>query len=64
MPVLTSIDMLRALRAEGNPVNVAFVTSEIDPTMRDSAIEAGALFAVIEPCTMEAIEAALQPLLS
>jgi len=64
MPVMTGIELLQRLRAEGNGVPVGFVTSETDPRMRNVAFEAGAAFMLSKPFTADAIKAVLQPVLS
>lgn len=64
MPEMSGIDLLRALRAEGNEVKVGFVTSESDPAMRDQAFQSGALFMITKPFTPDTLKAVLQPVLS
>ena len=64
MPEMNGIDLLKALRAEGNGVKLGFVTSESDPAMRDLAFQSGALFMITKPFTPEAFKAALEPVLS
>ena len=64
MPVMTGIELLQRLRAEGNGVKVGFVTSESDPRMRDVAFQAGAVFMLSKPFTSDTIKAVLQPVLS
>ncbi len=64
MPEMSGIELLQALRAEGNQVKMGFVTSESDPSMRDMAFQAGALFMLTKPFTPEAIKAVLDPVLS
>ncbi len=64
MPEMSGIALLQALRAEGNPVKVGFVTSESDPSMRDLAFQAGALFMLGKPFTPDAIKAVLDPVLT
>ncbi len=59
MPEMSGIELLRALRAEGNPVRVGFVTSEGAQAQRDAAAAAGALFLVAKPFTPEAVREAL-----
>jgi two-component system chemotaxis response regulator CheY len=60
MPEMSGFELLRALRAEGNEVKVGLVTSESDPTLRDQAMQAGALFILCKPFTPDAVKAALQ----
>ncbi len=64
MPEMTGIDLLKALRAEGNAVKVGFVTSESDPAMRDLAFQSGALFMITKPFSPDSLKAALEPVLS
>jgi two-component system chemotaxis response regulator CheY len=64
MPEMTGIELLRALRAEGNGVKVGFVTSEADPGMKATAMESGAFFFVTKPFTPEAMKEALRPVRS
>ncbi len=63
MPEMSGIELLQALRAEGNAVKVGFVTSESDPAMRDLAFQSGASFMLTKPFTPDAIKAALGPVL-
>jgi two-component system chemotaxis response regulator CheY len=49
MPTMTGIEMLRALRAEGDTVRVGFVTSESTAEIRAEAHEAGAAFFLTKP---------------
>lgn len=64
MPEMTGIELLHALRAEGNQVKVGFVTSESDPVMRDLAFQSGASFMLTKPFTPEAFKAVLGPVLA
>ncbi|MFO0580780.1 MAG: response regulator [Anaeromyxobacteraceae bacterium] len=64
MPEMSGIDLLRALRAEGNNVKLGFVTSESDPAMRDMAFQAGASFMLTKPFTPDAFKAVLGPVLA
>lgn len=59
MPNLTGIEMLRALRADGNNVTVGFVTSESSVEIRKQAQEAGASFFLSKPIDTGRLEAAL-----
>ena len=61
MPEMSGIELLKALRAEGNTVKMGFVTSESDPSMRDQAFQAGALFMLTKPFTPDAMKAVLAP---
>jgi two-component system chemotaxis response regulator CheY len=64
MPEMSGIELLQALRAEGNAVKLGFVTSESDPSMRDLAFQSGALFMLTKPFTPDAVKAALAPVLT
>ncbi len=64
MPEMSGIELLQALRAEGNQVKMGFVTSESDPSMRDMAFQSGALFMLTKPFTPDAIKAVLGPVLT
>jgi two-component system chemotaxis response regulator CheY len=59
MPHKTGIELLRDLRARGNPVPFGFVTSEGSPQMRETAQRAGAMFLIAKPFTPESFEDAL-----
>jgi two-component system chemotaxis response regulator CheY len=63
MPEMSGIDLLKALRAEGNQVKVGFVTSNGDNTTRDLAFQSGATFLITKPFTPDALKAALGPVL-
>lgn len=60
MPEMSGIEFLRALRASGSTIPFGFVTSEGTPTMRDQATEAGALFLIAKPFTVDAFAAELK----
>jgi two-component system chemotaxis response regulator CheY len=59
MPELSGIEFLQALRAGGSTAPFGFVTSESTPTMREQATDAGALFLIAKPFTVEAFAAEL-----
>lgn len=59
MPEMSGIEFLEALRAEGSPVRVGFVTSEQNPNVLERAHRAGALFVVAKPFTPDVLQAAL-----
>jgi two-component system chemotaxis response regulator CheY len=59
MPEMNGIDLLKALRAEGNNVRFGFVTSESQPQMKDQALDAGALFLIVKPFTAEDFQAVI-----
>jgi two-component system chemotaxis response regulator CheY len=62
MPEMTGIELLEALRAEGNDVRLGFVTTEGTAAMRDRAKNAGALFLIAKPFTADHFRDALEPL--
>jgi two-component system chemotaxis response regulator CheY len=62
MPEMTGIELLEALRAEGNDVRLGFVTTEGSQAMRDRAQNAGALFLIAKPFTADHFRNALEPL--
>jgi two-component system chemotaxis response regulator CheY len=64
MPELSGIELLKALRAEGNQVRVGFVTSESDPAMRDLAFQSGALFMITKPFTPDVLKSTLAPVMA
>jgi two-component system chemotaxis response regulator CheY len=63
MPEMTGIELLRALRGQGDTTPFGFVTSEGSPEMRQRAQDAGAMFLIAKPFTPEAFQAALEPVL-
>jgi two-component system chemotaxis response regulator CheY len=63
MPEMTGIELLRALRGQGDATPFGFVTSEGSPEMRQRAEEAGALFLIAKPFTPETFSEALEPVL-
>lgn len=56
MPEMNGMELLQALRAEGNQVRFGFVTSEAQPQMKDAALEHGAQFLIVKPFTAEAFQ--------
>lgn len=60
MPEMSGIELLTALSSEGNRVKFGFVTSEGTEEMRSRAKEAGALFLIAKPFTVEAFQEALK----
>ena len=62
MPEMSGIELLQALRQEGNAVPFGFVTSEGDAGQRDRAREAGALFLIAKPFSPDAVKEALAAL--
>jgi two-component system chemotaxis response regulator CheY len=63
MPTKNGIELLRDLRAQGNPVPFGFVTSEGSEDMRATAERAGAMFVIAKPFTPESFEDALSGVL-
>jgi two-component system chemotaxis response regulator CheY len=63
MPEMSGIELLKALRAAGNPVRFGFVTSESTPAMRNTADENGAMFLIGKPFTAETFSTALADVL-
>jgi two-component system chemotaxis response regulator CheY len=63
MPEMTGIEMLHALRANGQDVPFGFVTSEGSPEMVDKAHAGGAMFVITKPFTPEGFREALEPVL-
>jgi len=63
MPVMSGIEFLRALRAEGNETKFGFVVEVTEPGehTRALALEEGALFLVSKPWTPERFRLALSP---
>ena len=59
MPVMTGIELLRALNEAGLTPTFGFVTSEATPEMRELASAHGATFLVAKPVTPESLGAAL-----
>lgn len=63
MPEMSGIELLKALRAEGNRVTFGFVTSESTDTMRATAHEEGADFLIAKPFTPESFATHLSALI-
>lgn len=59
MPEMNGLELLRALRAEQNPVALGFVTSEGSSDVRDLALSSGALFVITKPFTPDVLKSAL-----
>ena len=64
MPNMTGIELLRALRAEGDDVPFGFVTSEGSAEMREQADAAGALFLVAKPFNADSFREVIEPVLA
>ncbi len=59
MPNMTGIELLQALREEGNNVTFGFITTEATPPMRELAKNSGAKFLISKPFTVEMFEQVL-----
>jgi two-component system chemotaxis response regulator CheY len=59
MPEMNGIEMLEALNAEGISVKLGFVTSENQPSYKDRALAAGALFVIAKPFNADTFRRAL-----
>lgn len=59
MPVMTGIEALRAIRAQGVNVPFIFVTSESSDAMRETAEAAGAQALIVKPFTADAFADAI-----
>lgn len=62
MPGMLGIELLGALRAQGNQVPVGFVTSESSDAIRNQAMDAGAKFLITKPFVADDFETALAPI--
>jgi two-component system, chemotaxis family, chemotaxis protein CheY len=63
MPGMTGIELLHAVRADGNDVPFGFVTSECSDDMRKTAEAGGALFLITKPFTADVFRERLSSLL-
>jgi two-component system chemotaxis response regulator CheY len=61
MPVMTGIELLESLRAEGIDVPLGFVTSESSDDFKDRAFDAGARFMITKPFTADDFARCLAP---
>ncbi len=61
MPVMTGIELLRTLRAEGVDVPLGFVTSESSDEFKEQAFDAGAAFMITKPFTADDFSRCLAP---
>ncbi len=59
MPEMDGIDLLRTVRAEGSSVRIGLVASESEAQMRQTALDAGALFVIERPFTAADFQAVL-----
>ena len=64
MPEMNGIELLRALKSENVAVQFGFITSEGTADMQGMAKDAGALFLITKPFTVETFQVALRPVLS
>ncbi len=64
MPEMNGIQLLTELRKQGNGVKFGFITSEASPEMKNLAVEAGALFLITKPFTVETFQQMLTPVVS
>lgn len=63
MPNMTGIELLRALKGQGDTRPFGFVTSEGSDDMRSTAEQAGALFLIAKPFTPDSFQDALSGIL-
>jgi two-component system chemotaxis response regulator CheY len=63
MPEMSGLELLSSLKARGSKVKFGFITSEGTPAVRVQAHEAGALFLVSKPFTVESFTAAVRGVL-
>ncbi len=63
MPGMSGLDLLNTLRSTGLTTKFGFVTSECTNERRAKAAEAGALFLIAKPFTVDDFQDALDPVL-
>ncbi|MCB9655471.1 MAG: response regulator [Deltaproteobacteria bacterium] len=63
MPGASGLDLLKSISSEGIKTRFGFVTSEGSDEMRQAAEAAGAEFLISKPFTVQAFQAALEPIL-
>ena len=63
MPKMTGIELLEAVREKQITVDIGVVTSQGTPQMQRQAEDAGALFLLTKPFTVEDFAGALDPVL-
>ena len=63
MPTMNGIDLLKSIQSEGIPTKLGFITTESTIAMRKQANDAGALFVITKPFTVESFQSALDPIL-
>ena len=64
MPEMSGIELLRSLKSSGKDIKFGFVTSEGTADIKQMAQDEGALFFISKPFTPEALQEALQGLVS
>ncbi|GGC01787.1 response regulator [Cellulomonas carbonis] len=64
MPEMTGIDLLRAMRANGDETPFGFITSEGSTEMRELADAEGALFLIAKPFSAEVFRDTIDPFLA
>lgn len=63
MPEMSGIEFLRTLNTQYADVNLGFITSQVTQDMRMQAQEAGALFFLSKPFTVDKLKWTLEPYL-
>ena len=63
MPVMNGLALLEYIKANKPSIKLGFVTSEQTEEMRAKALEAGALFSIGKPFTIEDFQQALEGIL-
>ena len=63
MPEMNGLELLKALRSDGDQVKFGFITSEGTTEMRKTAADEGALFLISKPFTADTIQEALNGVL-
>jgi two-component system chemotaxis response regulator CheY len=63
MPEMSGIELLQALRSEGNKTPFGFITSESSAEIKDLAMSKGASFLLTKPFNPEDVQSALDPFL-
>jgi two-component system chemotaxis response regulator CheY len=64
MPEMSGIELLGAVKRENLGGQFGFITSEGTPAMRQQAADAGAVFLIAKPFTVEAFEQTLRGVLA
>ena len=63
MPNMTGIELLQAIRGNGNAVKFGFITTESTTAMRAKARQAGAQFLIAKPFNADTFQETLGPVL-